>query len=71
MSFTAARFRQHNALQWDGPIYPYYSSYQARMQSFTNWPTASNQNPENLSGAGFFHAGKIPYNLKKGMVYYK
>jgi hypothetical protein len=32
------------------------------MQSFTNWLTASKQNPENLSGTGFFHAGKIPYN---------
>jgi len=38
------------------------------MQSFTNWPTASKQNPENLSGACFFHAGKIPHNLKKWFI---
>jgi hypothetical protein len=32
------------------------------MQPFTNWPTAYNKNSENLSGAGFFHAGGILYN---------
>jgi len=36
--------------------------------SLTNWPIASNQKPENLSGAGFFHAGKIPYNFKKWFI---
>ena len=43
-------------------MYPYYSSYRARMQSFTSWPTASKQKPEDLSSAGFFHTGKLHYN---------
>jgi hypothetical protein len=32
------------------------------MQSITNWPTASKQKPENLSGAGFIHEGGLLYN---------
>jgi len=32
------------------------------MQSFTTWPTASKQKPENLSCAGFFHTGELLYN---------
>jgi len=35
-------------------MYPYYLSYHTRMQSFANWPTASEQKPENLSRPGFF-----------------
>jgi hypothetical protein len=41
---------------------PYYSSHHERMQSFTSWPTASNQKPENLSSAGLFHTGELHYN---------
>jgi hypothetical protein len=40
--FTATKFMQHNELQWDGPMHPYYSSHRARMQSFfITWPTSS------------------------------
>jgi hypothetical protein len=39
------------------------------MQSFTSWPTASKQKPENLSSVGFSHTVELHYNLKK--VYYK
>jgi len=56
------KFSQDNSILWNGPMYPYYSSYHARMQSFTNWPTASKQKPENLSSAGFFHIGELHYN---------
>jgi len=35
IAFAATKFKQHNALQWDGLLYPYYSSYHARLQSFT------------------------------------
>jgi len=59
ISFAATKFREHNALQWDGLMYPYYSSYHARMQSFTTWPTAYKQKPENLSGACFFPTGEL------------
>jgi len=62
LSFTPKKFGQHNSIPWDGPMYPYYSSYHARMQSFASWPTASEQKPENLSGAGFFHTGELHYN---------
>jgi hypothetical protein len=42
--FTATKFRQHNELQWDGPMHPYYSSHRARMLSFfITWPTSSKQ----------------------------
>jgi len=43
-------------------MYLYYSSYHARMQSFTCWPTASK--PEKLSSAGFFHTVELHYNFK-------
>jgi hypothetical protein len=62
ISFTAIKFSQHNSILWDDPMYPYYSSYHARMQSFTSWPTASNKKPETLSSAGFFHTGELHYN---------
>jgi hypothetical protein len=63
MSFTVATFRQHNALRWDGPMYPYYSSHLARMQSFfITWPASSKQKQDDLSIAGFFHTGLLLYN---------
>jgi len=59
LSFTAIKFRQHNSILWDGPMYPYYSSYNSRMQSFASWPTASEQKPKDLSGAGSFHTVEL------------
>ena len=53
LSFTTIKFRQHNSILWDGPMYPYSSSCHARMQSFASWPTASKQKPEYLSGDVF------------------
>jgi len=31
------------------------------MQSFSSWLTASKQKPKDVSGAGFFHTGELPY----------
>ena len=53
---------------WDGPLYPYYSTNCARMQSFASWLTASKQKPENFSNAVFFHAGIL---MDKNSIYYK
>jgi len=36
-----------------------YWPYNARMESFTTWPSASKQKPENLSVAGFFYTGEL------------
>ena len=43
-------------------MYPYSSSYHARMHSFASWPTASKQKPEDLNGDGFLHTGELHYN---------
>jgi hypothetical protein len=64
MSFTAASFkmsqhelRQHNTVQWHGPIYPHFSTHNNRIMSFATWPAISKQTAENLSYAGFFYTG--------------
>jgi hypothetical protein len=46
----------------------YYSSYQARMQFFTTWPTASEEKAENLSDTGFFHRGELLYIIKSRFI---
>ena len=42
-------------------MYPYYSTYSARLESFLNWPVLSNQSADNLSAGGFFYTGELLY----------
>ncbi|XP_039289267.1 death-associated inhibitor of apoptosis 2 [Nilaparvata lugens] len=39
------------------PKHPKYSMYEARLQTFVNWPADVSQTPEDISEAGFFYAG--------------
>lgn len=39
------------------PKHPKYSMYEARLQTFVNWPADVTQTPEDISEAGFFYAG--------------
>ncbi|KAJ8666854.1 hypothetical protein QAD02_008516 [Eretmocerus hayati] len=39
------------------PDYPDYTSYEARLKSFKNWPAAMIQTKEQLADAGFFYTG--------------
>ena len=48
----------HDTNHWDGPAYPGYSTYGARIQSYSNWPSTVKQKPQQLSEAGFFYEGK-------------
>ena len=59
--FTATRFRQLNTNRWNGLMYPYYSTYSARLESFLSSPALSNQSADNLSAGGFFYTGELLY----------
>jgi baculoviral IAP repeat-containing protein 7/8 len=39
------------------PDFPDYASYEARLQTFTEWPTSMAQTKEQLADAGFFYTG--------------
>ncbi|XP_049810845.1 death-associated inhibitor of apoptosis 1-like [Schistocerca nitens] len=41
-----------------GPVWPKYSTQEARLASFDGWPLAIKQRPDKLSEAGFFYTGK-------------
>jgi hypothetical protein len=48
----------HDTTHWDGPAFPSYNTYVARIQSYSSWPSTLKQKPEKLSEAGFFYEGK-------------
>lgn len=41
-----------------GPAYPGFATYEARLNSFSEWPRSMKQKPDELSSAGFFYNGK-------------
>ncbi|MDP0589937.1 MAG: RING-HC finger protein [Candidatus Endonucleobacter bathymodioli] len=43
------------------PRYPDYISHEARINSYTNWPTYLTQKPEDMAAAGFFCANTHDY----------
>lgn len=45
---------QHRA-----PKSPEYSTYEARMRSFENWPPSIHQKPHQLADAGFYFTGRF------------
>lgn len=44
--------------QHRGPTYPNYSTKEARLRTFKEWPKSMRQEPDELSEAGFFYTGK-------------
>ena len=51
------------------PPYPEFGRLNARMQSFSTWPSLPNQNAYDLSEGGLFYTGKVLYKQKP--VYYR
>ncbi|XP_066999486.2 death-associated inhibitor of apoptosis 1 [Anabrus simplex] len=41
-----------------GPAFPKYSTMEARLKSYVNWPLSIKQRPDKLSEAGFYYTGK-------------
>ncbi|CAG9562710.1 unnamed protein product [Danaus chrysippus] len=41
-----------------GPKHPHYSSEDARLRTFSDWPRSMRQKPEELAEAGFFYTGQ-------------
>lgn len=41
-----------------GPSFPKYSTIEARLRSYENWPLSIKQRPDKLSEAGFYYTGK-------------
>ena len=57
--FAAVRVRiREREMGIHGPAHPSYSTYDARIQSYSNWPSTLKQKPQQLSEAGFFYEGK-------------
>lgn len=44
--------------QHRGPVYPNYSTKEARLRTFKEWPKSMRQTSDELSEAGFFYTGK-------------
>ena len=45
--------------RWDDSLYPEYTTWDARIKSFSNWPPRIAPSAEALSDAGFFYRGNI------------
>jgi hypothetical protein len=52
---------QQNTAEWYWPTYPYYSTNNTRMQSYSGWSAISKRKREKLSIAGFFYTGNAPH----------
>ncbi|AAZ78308.1 polyprotein [Kelp fly virus] len=44
---------------WCTPLHPHFSSYEARLASFKNWPLEYCQDPAALAEAGFYYTGLL------------
>ena len=49
-------------IRHSGPAHPKYSTVEARMRTFKDWPPALRQQPADLSDAGFYYIGEILLN---------
>ena len=45
-------------IRHSGPAHPKYSTVEARMRTFKDWPPALRQQPADLSDAGFYYIGE-------------
>lgn len=41
-----------------GPRYSTYATLEARLKSFSHWPSHLKQSPRSMAQAGFFHLGR-------------
>ena len=52
-------------IRHSGPANPKYSTVEARVRTFREWPPALRQQPAQLSEAGFFYIGLSDQGMKR------